>query len=120
MQTEQIENRKNHPSVTQKSNYAPWTDVPEIVETILNECKRVSGIDLSEKLWINDVTTYVFITVINSNNLDVGEMMAQYWWVITSMSELSQSRKLKWQSQRFYHYHDCDKRKQRKYAKTSN
>ena len=50
MQTEQRETRKNHPSVTQKSNYAPWTDVPEIVETILNECKRVSRIDLSEKL----------------------------------------------------------------------
>lgn len=46
----QKKKRRNHPSVTNKSNYAPWTDVPEIVETILNECKHASGIDLSEKL----------------------------------------------------------------------
>lgn len=46
----QKKKRRSHPSVTQKSNYAPWTDVPEIVETILNECKHASGIDLSAKL----------------------------------------------------------------------
>ncbi|MFW0894767.1 RloB family protein [Gardnerella sp. Marseille-Q9179] len=46
----QKKKRRNHPSITSKSNYAPWTDVAEIVETILNECKHASGIDLSAKL----------------------------------------------------------------------
>lgn len=46
----QKKKRRNHPSVTSKSNYAPWTDVPEIIETIVYECKRVSGFDLDNIL----------------------------------------------------------------------
>lgn len=42
--------RTRHPSVGRHDNYAPWTDVPDILTTLIAECKRVSGSDPSAEL----------------------------------------------------------------------
>jgi hypothetical protein len=42
--------RTHHPSVGKRINYAPWTDVPEVVVTLIAECKRASGHDLTAEL----------------------------------------------------------------------
>lgn len=47
---EQQSLRMHHPSVSKRANYAPWTDVPEVVATLVTECKRVSGHDLTAEL----------------------------------------------------------------------
>lgn len=46
----QRELRQRHPAVNNQSNYAPWTDVPRVVEALIEECKRVSGRDISSEL----------------------------------------------------------------------
>ena len=50
MRDEQRSLRERHPSVSRQSNYAPWTDVPEVVETIIAECRRISGHDITDEL----------------------------------------------------------------------
>lgn len=42
--------RLHHPSVNKRSNYAPWTDVPDVINTIIDECKRISGQDITDEL----------------------------------------------------------------------
>ena len=47
---EQRSLREHHPSVTKKSNYVPWTDIPDVVRAIIDECRRISGQDISGEL----------------------------------------------------------------------
>lgn len=47
---EQQSLRTHHPSVSKHANYAPWTDVPDVLSTLITECTRVSGWDFSAEL----------------------------------------------------------------------
>ncbi|MFY4662471.1 hypothetical protein ACOVJO_06340 [Scardovia wiggsiae] len=40
--------RKTHPDIG--FDYNPWTDVPEIIDELLAEYKRLNGVDVTMKL----------------------------------------------------------------------
>lgn len=42
--------RRNRPSAVKNASYAPWTDIPQITATLINECKRMCGTDITGEL----------------------------------------------------------------------
>lgn len=42
--------RAHHPSAQKRANYAPWTDMEDVISELISECLRVSGHELTAEL----------------------------------------------------------------------